>query len=91
MIFPDAVDAPVCLQMVRAAFEPTGGLDDLQSELIHDLASMLWGLDFADITVEENLSFRDVHDDVKTQAVHLIALLETHGAPTSPRSCEFCP
>lgn len=84
MIFPDAVDAPVCLQMVRAAFESTGGLDDLQSELIHDLASMLWGLDFADITFEEDSSFRDVHDDVKEQAVHLIALLELMEHPLRP-------
>ena len=84
MIFPDAVDAPVCLQIVRAAFEPTGGLDDLQAELMNDLATMLWGLDFEDIAFETNVSFREVHDDVKTQAVHLIALLELMEHPLRP-------
>lgn len=84
MIFPDAVDAPVCLQMVHAAFEPTGGLDDLQHELIVDLAHMLWGIDYDAIEPADSRLFSDVHDDVKDQAVHLIALLELMEHPLRP-------
>ena len=88
MIFPDAVDAPVCLQLVRAAFEPTGGLDDLQYELIDDLARMLWGLEYSELESADPASFAAVHDEVKTQAVHLIALLELMEHPLRPEVAE---
>ena len=84
MIFPDAVDAPVCLQMVRAAFAPTGGLDDLQQELIVDLSQMLWGIDYAELEPATDVHFASVHDEVKEQAVHLIALLELMEHPLRP-------
>lgn len=88
MIFPDAVDAPACLQMVRAAFEPTGGLDDLQHELIEDLARMLWGIEYDELEPVVGPDFLDVHDDVKDQAVHLIALLELMEHPLRPEVAE---
>jgi hypothetical protein len=84
MIFPDAVDAPVCLEMVRAAFEPTGGLDDLQHELIVDLARMLWGLEWTTVDFVDPSKFSTVPQSVKDQAVHLIVVLELMEHPLRP-------
>ncbi|CAB4332734.1 MAG: hypothetical protein F2947_00785 [Actinobacteria bacterium] len=84
MIFPDAVDAPVCLEMVRAAFEPTGGLDDLQHELIVDLARMLWGLEWTTVDFVDPSKFSTVPQSVKDQAAHLIVVLELMEHPLRP-------
>jgi hypothetical protein len=84
MLFPDAVDAPVCLEMVRAAFEPTGGLDDLQHELIDDLARMLWGIEWTTVELVAPSKFSRVDRHVKDQAAHLIVVLELMEHPLRP-------
>jgi len=84
MIFPDTSDAPVCLQMVRAAFAPTGGLDDLQHELIQDLARIVWGIEYGSVELVATTEFHSVDQEIKDHAVHLIALLELIEHPLRP-------
>lgn len=84
MLFPDAEDAPICLSLVKAAFAPTGGLDDLQKPLLDDLAVILWDLDYDAIEPLPESEFDSCTHDVREQAMYVIVVLELMEHPLRP-------
>ena len=84
MLLPDTENAPAALAVVKAAFAPTGGLDDMQQRLIDDMAQIMYGLDYgatADLTDEvlETLPY-----ETRLEALHLMVVVELMEHPLRP-------
>jgi hypothetical protein len=84
MLFPDAADAPRSLSLVKAAFAPTGGLDELQTELIVDLSWLLWNLDFDGVPVLPEAEMEACEHSAKIDALHIVVVLELMEYPLRP-------
>jgi hypothetical protein len=54
VLLPTETDAPRVLGMVKAAFAPAGGFDELQESVLGGIASALYGIDLADVPVADD-------------------------------------
>jgi hypothetical protein len=86
VLLPTDTDAPMVLGMVRAAFEPAGGLDELQQSVLEGIAASLYGLDLADIPVATPEQVAAAEADERLHAVHLMVVLEFVEHPLSDRA-----
>ena len=84
MLVADADHAPVVVALVVDAFSSTGGLDELQQRLLDDLAGLLWGLDAATVPPLTDDMVAGADADTRSQAVHLMAVLELMEHPLRP-------
>jgi hypothetical protein len=91
MRLPAADDARVAIGAVRGAFEPSGGLDDLQESVLRSLASGLFLLDLDEeaiepLTADDLKALADVR--LRHQATALIAVLEMVATPLSKSAAD---
>jgi len=85
VLLPDAADAHTTLAAVLAAFEPAGGLDDLQRELVRDLARVLYGLNLDTIEPEVPPIPASLAEETRHHIVHLLVVLEFMEHPLRPQ------
>ncbi len=85
MLLPTDTDALRVLGMVKAAFAPAGGFDELQEAVLGGIASSLYGLALADVPVAaDDAAARASHEE-RLHAVHLMVVLEFVEDPLSTR------
>jgi hypothetical protein len=85
VLLPDAADAHTTLAAVLAAFEPAGGLDDLQRELLRDLAQLLYGIDLDTVEPETPPIPAGLAEETRHHIVHLLVVLEFMEHPLRPQ------
>jgi hypothetical protein len=93
VLLPTETDAPRVLGMVKAAFEPVGGFDELQHSVIDGLASSLYGLNLTAVPVADAAAVAQATKEERLHAVHLMVVLEFIEDPLSTRvaaSIEEC-
>ena len=76
MLLPTDTDAPRVLGMVRAAFAPVGGLDELQHSVLRGIATSLYGLDLDAVPVADDDVVANATEEERLHAVHLMIVLE---------------
>ena len=76
MLLPSESDAHLVLGMVKAAFAPAGGLDELQEEILGAIARSLYGLDLADVAIASDAEVQAASQEERLHAVHLMVVLE---------------
>jgi hypothetical protein len=84
VLLPSPTDATRVLGMVKAAFAPVGGLDELQDALLGGIATSLYGVDVAVIAPATDADVAVAGHDVRLQAAHLMAVLEFVEHPLRP-------
>jgi hypothetical protein len=62
--------------MVKAAFAPAGGFDELQEAVLDGIASSLYGLDLAAVPVADDAARSRATEEERLHAVHLMVVLE---------------
>ena len=85
MLLPTETDAPLVLGMVKAAFAPAGGFDELQEAVLSGIASALYGLDLADVPLADDDAVAAAAKTERIHAVHLMVVLEFIEHPLSER------
>ena len=85
VLLPDAADAPTTLAAVLAAFAPVGGLDELQRELLRDVAEVLYGIDLDTVTPTVPEPVFALSRETRHHIVHLLVVLEFMEHPLRPR------
>ncbi len=85
MLLPTDTDARTVLGMVKAAFEPAGGLDALQQALLDGIAASLYKIDLADVPVATPEQVAAAEAGERLHAVHLMVVLEFVEHPLSDR------
>src|SRR4051794_7859106 len=71
--------------MVKAAFAPAGGCDELQEAVLGGLASALYGIDLADVPIADDEAVANATHEERLHAVHLMVVLEFVEHPLSTR------
>ena len=79
---PDHVHA--VLGLVRSAFAPTGGLDDLQARLVDDLGRLIAGEAYDGAPALDPEAVAATTADERTSAMHLAVVLEMMQHPLAP-------
>ena len=89
MLLPTETDAPRVLGMVKAAFAPAGGFDELQEAVLAGIATSLYGIDLAEVPVADDDAVAQAPQEERLHAVHLMVVLEfvEHPLSTSASSC----
>jgi len=85
VLLPTDTDALRVLGMVKAAFAPAGGFDDLQEAVLGGIASSIYGLDLADVPVAMDDAPAHATHEERLHAVHLMVVLEFVEHPLSTR------
>jgi hypothetical protein len=88
VLLPEASDANAVIETVLAVFEPVGGLDELQRELLDDLAVVLYGLDSAGLAPRLPADPALLAHDTRLHIVHLLVVLEFMEHPLRPEVAE---
>src|SRR4051812_14723553 len=91
MELPSTDQASVAIAAVYGAFEPSGGLDDLQTSVLESIALGLFGLDLqaepvAPLTVDEFLAVSE--QPLRHQAVNIMTVLEMVATPLLPEAAD---
>jgi hypothetical protein len=76
VLLPTDADAPRVLGMVKSAFAPAGGLDDLQQSLLSGIASSLYAIDLAAVPPADDAAVAAATHEERLHAVHLMVVLE---------------
>jgi hypothetical protein len=76
VLLPAETDAARVLGMVRAAFEPVSGLDELQESVLGGIASSLYGLELSDVPAATDDVVSSASKAERLHAVHLMVVLE---------------
>ncbi len=76
MLLPTDSDARLVLGMVKAAFAPAGGFDELQEALLDGIARSLYSVDFGDVAVATDAQVASATRAERLQAVHVLVVLE---------------
>jgi hypothetical protein len=84
VLLPTDTDAPLVLGMVKAAFAPVGGFDELQESVLAGVATSLYGIDLADVPEASAAAVADATKEERLHAVHLMVVLEFIEHPLSP-------
>ena len=90
MLLPTEADAPRVLGMVKAAFAPVGGFDELQDAVLDGIAASLYGLDLADVPIADDDTVSKATHEERLHAVHLMVVLEFVEHPLSTRTGSAC-
>lgn len=85
MLLPIDTDAPLVLSMVKAAFDPVGGFDDLQASILDGIASAIYGLDLASVPIADDTAVARATREERLHAVHLMVVLEFVEHPLDTR------
>jgi hypothetical protein len=85
VLLPTETDAPRVLGMVKAAFAPAGGLDELQESILGGIASQLYGIDLAGVAPADDDVVAHATEVERLHAVHLMVVLEFVERPLSTR------
>src|SRR5215218_5218454 len=85
VLLPTETDAPRVLGMVKAAFAPVGGFDELQEAVLGGIATSLYGLDLTDVPVADDGTVARAPQEERLHAVHLMVVLEFIEHPLSTR------
>ncbi len=85
MLLPTETDACRVLGMVKAAFAPAGGFDELQELVLGGIASSLYGIDLAEVPVADDRAVSGATEEERLHAVHLMVVLEFVEHPLSTR------
>ena len=85
MLLPTETDAPRVLGMVKAAFAPAGGFDELQELVLAGIATSIYGIDLAAVPVADDDAVAHATDEERLHAVHLMVVLEFVEHPLSTR------
>ncbi len=85
MLLPTETDAPLVLGMVKAAFAPVGGFDELQESILRGIATALYGLDLIDVQTADADAVKQATETERLHAVHLMVVLEFVEHPLSTR------
>jgi len=91
MRFPSPNDARVALAAVLGAYAASGGLDDLQTNVLDSFGAGLFGLDLhaEPITPLSAAEFRKVStEELRHQAVAVMAVLEMVATPISKQAAD---
>jgi hypothetical protein len=83
VLLPIDTDASRVLGLVKAAFAPSGGFDDLQEAVLDGLATSLYGIDLASVPVAEDDAAEHATEEERLHAVHLMVVLEFVEHPSS--------
>jgi hypothetical protein len=83
VLLPTDTDARRVLGMVKAAFAPSGGFDDLQEAVLGGIATSLYGIDLASVPVAEDGVAKHATEEERLHAVHLMVVLEFVEHPLS--------
>src|SRR5690348_9104824 len=70
--------------MVLEAFAPVGGLDEIQRDLLRDLAHVLYGIDLDAITQGVPLRVTELDAETRLHVAHLLVVLEFMEHPLRP-------
>jgi hypothetical protein len=85
VLLPTETDAPRVLGMVKAAFAPGGGLDELQESVLAGIATHLYGIDLADVAPADDDVVAGATESERLHAVHLMVVLEFVEHPLDTR------
>jgi hypothetical protein len=85
VLLPTDADARLVLGMVKAAFEPAGGFDELQQAILSGIASSLYCIDLDDVPAATPAAVDDATEAERLHAVHLMVVLEFVEHPLSTR------
>jgi hypothetical protein len=85
VLLPTETDAPLVLGMVKAAFAPAGGFDELQEAVLAGIATSLYGLDLAVVPVADADAVAHSTEEERLHAMHLMVVLEFVEHPLSAR------
>jgi hypothetical protein len=85
VLLPTETDATTVLGMVKAAFAPAGGFDELQQSVLDGIASSLYGITLADVAPADDASVVGATESERLHAVHLMVVLEFVEDPLSSR------
>jgi hypothetical protein len=88
VLLPSAADARLVLGMVKAAFAPVGGFDELQDLVLGGIASSLYGIDLAEVPVADGDEVAQATPEERLHAVNLMVVLELVERPVSTRAPE---
>jgi hypothetical protein len=86
VLLPTETDAAVVLGMVKAAFAPAGGFDELQESVLTGIASSLYGLELASVLEADAAAVSRATETERLHAVHLMVVLEFVEHPLSTRA-----
>src|SRR5712692_1074842 len=70
--------------MVQTAFEPVGGLDELQMTLLEGIATSLYSTDLASVVAATDVQIAGSSQPVRLHAMHLLVVLELVEHPLRP-------
>jgi hypothetical protein len=85
VLLPADSDARLVLGMVKGAFAPAGGFDELQQALLEEIARSLYGVDLADVPVPAPEQVEAAPEAERLHAVHLMIVLEFLEHPLDDR------
>ena len=85
MLLPTETDAARVLGMVKAAFAPVGGFDELQEAVLGGIASQLYGIELAAVPAADDDTVAKATETERLHAVHLMVVLEFVEHPLSTR------
>lgn len=92
MLLPTPDDARLALAATLGAFEPSGGIDEIQASVLDDIAGAVYGLDLqadpiAPLAADEVMALHPSHA-LRQQAAHLMILLELVEDPVAKAEAE---
>jgi hypothetical protein len=76
VLLPTDTDAPRVLGMVKAAFAPAGGLDELQESVLTGIASSLYRIDLTQVPIADDAAVAHAGPEERLHAAHLMVVLE---------------
>jgi len=85
VLLPTETDAARVLGMVKAAFAPVGGFDELQEAVLGGIASQLYGIELAAVPAADDDTVAKATETERLHAVHLMVVLEFVEHPLSTR------
>jgi hypothetical protein len=85
VLLPTDADARLVLGMVKAAFTPAGGFDELQEAILAGVATSLYGIELADVPVASDPEVEAASEEERLHAVHLMVVLEFVEHPLAER------